>query len=209
MIQKRSFTLLSLFLMVMLLVGCNGKDQTPESVAAEFWQAVIDQDMEKAKTLASWDTVDYLKYIRSGQLKPERYELGEVLKSDRTATIETMLYSQPQGQASIKIPGRTVLLSTEHGWRVDLKETIGSTVKETVGTVFDQLNNLMQDGLKGLDKQLSDSMKGFDKQLSDTMDEVGKALEKGTEELRNELNKSPFNQGTQPSQQIPDEGQRI
>ena len=208
MMKKPSFALLSVFLMVMFLIGCNGKEQTPESVAAEFWQAVIDQDMEKAKTLASWDTVDYLKYIRSGQLKPERYELGEVLKSDRTATIQTMLYSQPQGQASIKIPGRTVLLKTEHGWRVDLKETIGSTLKETVGTVFDQLNNLMQDGLKGLDKQLSDSMKGFDKQLSDTMDEVGKALEKGTEELRNELNKSPFNDGSQPTQQIP-EGQRI
>ena len=208
MMKKQGFTLLGLFLMVMFLIGCNAKEQSPESVAADFWQAVIDQDMEKAKTLASWDSVDYLKYIRSGQLKPERYELGEVLKGDRTATIETMLYSQPQGQASVKIPGRTVLLSTEHGWRVDLKETIGSTVKETVGTVFDQLNNLMQDGLKGLDKQLSESMKGFDKQLSDTMEEVGKALEQGTQELRKELEKSPFNDGSPAPEQVP-EGQRI
>lgn len=207
MIMKRSLAFLSLFLIVFFLAGCDDKPKTPESVAAEFWQAVIDQDMEKAKALASWDSVDYLKYIRSGQLKPERYELGEVLKGDRTAVIETMLYSQPQGQASIKIPGRTVLLSTEHGWRVDLKETIGSTLKETVGTVFDQLNNLMQDGLKGLDQQLSESMKGLDKQLSDTMQEVGKALEKGTEELRKELNKSPFN-NDQSSQQTP-EGHRI
>lgn len=199
-------TLLSMFLIMALLVGCDNESKSPESVAAEFWQAVIDQDMEKAKALASWDSVDYLKYVRSGKLKPERYELGEVMKGDRTVVIETMLYSQPQGQASIKVPGRTVLLSTEHGWRVDLKETIGSTLKETVGTVFDQLNNLMQNGLKGLDQQLSESMKGLDKQLSDTMQEVGKALEKGAEELRNELNKPPFDGDAR--QQVP-EGQQI
>jgi len=164
------------------IIGCDAKEKTPESVAAEFWQAVIDKDMEKAKNMATWDSVDYLKYIRSGQLKPERYELGETMRGDRSAIIETVLYSQPQGQASVKIPGKTALISTEHGWRVDLKQTIGSTLKETVGTVFDQLNNLMQEGLKGFDKQLSESVK-----------EIGKALEKSAEELRDELSKQPFN----------------
>ena len=194
---NRSWLLIGVFPILLLLAACNSKEATPESVAADFWQAVIDKDMEKAKNLATWDSVDYLKYIRSGQLKPERYELGEVMRGDRNAVIETMLYSQQQGQASIKIPGRTALISTEHGWRVDLKQTIGSTLKETVGTVFDQLNNLMQEGLKGFDKQLSDSVK-----------EIGKALEKSAEELRDELSKQPFGSQPQPDSSIP-EGQRI
>ena len=194
---NRGGFIISLILMMYLIVGCNAKQATPESVAAEFWQAVIDRDMEKAKNMATWDSVDYLKYIRSGQLKPERYELGEVMRGDRSAVIETTLYSQPQGQASVRIPGRTALISTEHGWRVDLKQTIGSTLKETVGTVFDQLNNLMQEGLKGFDKQLSESVK-----------EIGKALEKSAEELRDELSKQPFNNRPQPEMTIP-EGQRI
>lgn len=197
MTKNRGVLLISLMLMMFFIVGCNAKEATPESVAAEFWQAVIDKDMEKAKNMATWDSVDYLKYIRSGQLKPERYELGEVMRGDRTAVIETMLYSQPQGQASVKIPGRTALISTEHGWRVDLKQTIGSTLKETVGTVFDQLNNLMQEGLKGFDKQLSESVK-----------EIGKALEKSAEELRDELSKQPFNNRPQ-NEQVTPEGQRI
>lgn len=184
-------------LIAAVLSGCNGKAQTPEAVAGEFWQAVIDQDMEKAKSLATWDTVDYLKYIRSGQLKPERYELGDVMKGDKNASIDTFLYSQKQGQTSVKIPGKTVLISTEHGWRVDLAETIGSTVQETVGTVFDQLNNLMQQGIQGLDKQLSESL-----------NEVEKALQQGAEELRKELSKPPFN--TEPSQPAaPPNSQRI
>jgi len=188
---------LSFILAMFFLVGCNAKEASPESVAAEFWQAVISQDMEKAKNLATWDSIDYLKYIRSGQLKPERYELGEVMRGDRSAVIETTLYSQPQGQASVRIPGRTALISTEHGWRVDLKQTVGSTLKETVGTVFDQLNNLMQEGLKG-----------FDKQLSNSVQEIGKALEKSAEELRDELSKQPFNLSPQPELVVP-EGQRI
>ena len=118
---NRGGLLAGLILMMCFLIGCNAKEATPESVAAEFWQAVVEKDMEKAKNLATWDSVDYLKYIRSGQLKPERYELGEVMRGDRTAVIATMLYSSPQGQASVKIPGRTALVSTEHGWRVDLK----------------------------------------------------------------------------------------
>lgn len=195
--SKRGGFIISLILMMCFIAGCNAKEATPESVASEFWQAVIDKDMEKAKNLATWDSVDYLKYIRSGQLKPERYQLGEVMRGDRSVVIETMLYSQPQGQASVKIPGRTALISTEHGWRVDLKQTIGSTLKETVGTVFDQLNNLMQEGLKGFDKQLSESVK-----------EIGKALEKSAEELRDELSKQPFNNRPQPEITIP-EGQRI
>ena len=181
-----------------LLVGCGEKAQTPESVAAEFWQAVIDQDMETAKTLASWDTVDYLRYIRSGQLKPARFELGEITPGDRSAVIETVLHSQPQGQSSIRIPGKTVLIKTEQGWRIDLKETIGSTVKETVGTVFDQLNNIMKQGLQGLDKELSNSM-----------EEVQKALKQGVDELQKELSKPPFNGdlNIQPEPEV--EGQRI
>ena len=194
---SRGGFLISIIFMMFFIMSCDTKNDTPESVAAEFWQSVIDKDMEKAKNIATWDSVDYLKYIRSGQLKPERYELGEVIKGDRRAVIDTTLYSQKQGQASVKIPGKTVLVSTEHGWRVDLKETIGSTLKETVGTVFDQLNNLMQEGFKGFDQQLSDSVK-----------EIGKALEKSAEELRDELSKQPFGQSPDRDMVIP-EGQRI
>lgn len=206
--KKQGLTWLSLLLAMVFLTACIEKEPGPEAVASDFWQAVVDQDMETAKSLASWDTVDYLKYIRSGQLKPERFQLDEAMIGENSATISTQLYSQPQGQASVKIPGQTVLTRTEHGWRVDLKQTIGSTIQETVGTVFDQLNNMMQQGLQGLDEQLSESMKGLDQQLQDTLKGVGEALEKGAEELRNELQKSPFNNTPQSPKTLP-EGQRI
>ncbi|MEE9309914.1 MAG: hypothetical protein V3U64_02755 [Cocleimonas sp.] len=178
LIKKTShFFIISLFF---ILGGCNQPD-TPKSVSETFWKAVQARDMETAKQVATWDTVDYLKYLKAEKLHPERFELGEVMEGETRAEVATTLYTQKQGKSGIKVPGVTVLLKTEKGWRVDVKKTLNSVVKHTINNVFDQLNGFMQEGLKELDKSLSESM-----------DEVGKALEEGAKELRQELSKPLF-----------------
>jgi hypothetical protein len=164
----------------LLLSGCTQSD-TPKSVTERFWKAVQVRDMETAKQVATWDTVDYLKYLKSEKLHPERFELGGVMLGDTRAEVATTLFTQKQGKSGIKVPGVTVLVKTEQGWRVDVKKTLNSVVKHTIDNVFNQLNGFMQEGLKELDKSLSDSM-----------DEVGKALEEGAKELRKELSKPLF-----------------
>ena len=75
-------------------------------------------------------------------------------------------------------------MKTEQGWKVDVKKTLGSVIKQSVNNIFDQLNGLMQQGIKE-----------FDKTFSESLNELGKALEDGAEELKKELNKpvSPSN----------------
>jgi len=182
----------SLFLFV---AGCSGPD-TPKSVSEKFWNAVQARDMESAKQVSTWDTVDYLKYLKAEKLHPERFELGEVMLGENRAEIATTLYTQKQGKSGIKVPGVTVLVKSEQGWRVDVKKTLSSVVKHTANNFLNQFNGFMQEGLKELDKALSESMK-----------EVGKALEEGAEELRKELSKplsSPNNQP--PTRSTPDIG---
>ena len=213
-LQRFGSSVLLLLLMAFVLVGCNGKADDPESVATAFWEAVIKRDMETAKTLTHWESVSYLQYIQSGQLRPERFELGEAMIGKNRASIETTLHSQGTGSTGVRIPAKTVLINTEQGWRIDLKESIGNTFNKTVGTIFDQFNNLMKDGLQGLDNQLNESMKGglqgLDKQLSESMKEVEKALKQGAEQLREELSKQPFGVPKGGSQILPPaEGQRI
>ncbi len=170
-----------LFVSVFLILsGCTQPD-TPKSVSEQFWKAVQVRDMEAAKQVATWDTVDYLKYLKKEKLHPERFELGEVMLGETRAEVVTVLYTQKQGKSGIKVPGVTVLVKTEQGWRVDVKKTLNSVIKHTIDNVFNQLNGFMQEGLKELDKSLSDSM-----------DEVGKALEEGAKELRKELSKPLF-----------------
>lgn len=158
-------------------VGCM-TSSSPKSVSTDFWNAIKNKDMESAKQLSTWDTVDYLKLLNSQKLHPERFELGEEMIGDSRAEVATVLYTTKLGESGVKVPGVTVLVKTEKGWRVNVKKTLGTVVQHTVGNVLDQLNSFMQEGLNELDKSLSKSM-----------DEIGKALEDGAEEIRKELSK--------------------
>ena len=192
-----SMLLLSVFL-ITGLTACTEEARSPKSISKQFWEAVQARDMETAKQLSTWDTVNYLKYLKVNKLHPERFELGEVMLSEKHAEISTTLYTSQQGKSGIKVPGVTVLVKIEQGWRVDVKKTLATVVKQTVNNVFDQLNGLMQEGVNELDKVLSESMK-----------ELGKALDQGAEELKKELNKPIFpRQDTQPKP-IPQNKDRI
>jgi len=171
--------LISLVIVATGVSGCSQPD-SPKGVSEQFWKAVQKRDMETAKQLSTWDTVDYLKYLKTQKLHPERYELGDVMLGETRAEVATVLYTQKQGNSGFKVPGVTILVKTDKGWLVDVKKTLNSVVKHTIDNVFDQLNGFMQEGIKELDKSLSESM-----------GEVGKALEEGTQDLKKEFS-SPF-----------------
>jgi hypothetical protein len=178
---------LVLLLSVMLFLTACVDTQSPKQVSQQFWDAVQKRDMETAKQLSTWDTVDYLKYLKVNKLHPERFELGEAQLGEKNAEVSTTLYTSRHGKSGIKVPGVTVLVKIEQGWRVDVKQTLSTVVKETVNNVFEQLNGLMQEGVSELDKVLSESM-----------NELGKALDQGAKELRKELNKPLFSHPRDP-----------
>ncbi len=196
---------LALFVL-MMLSACQGAPSTPKGVADEFWRAIEQRDMEKAKDLSVWDTVNYLKYFNSDKFHPQRHELGEILQGETQSEIDVTLYIAEAGKGGtggVKIPGKTELIKTRYGWRVDVKKTLGSIARRTVDNVFDQLNGLMQKGVKELDKALSESL-----------NEIGEALEESADKLKQELSrpldsfpdKSPS--GKQPKPVSP-QGQQI
>ena len=174
-----------------LLAGCS-EIKTPKQVSQQFWEAIQKRDMETAKQLSTWNTVEYLKYLKVNKLHPERFELGEERMGENDAQINTTLYTSRQGKSGIKVPGITVLVKTDQGWRVDVKKTLSTVVKETVNNVFEQLNGLMQEGVSELDKVLSESL-----------DELSKALDQGAKELKKELNKPLFPQSKDPALKPP------
>ncbi len=176
---KTIIAILSLLTLVGL-TACSGTN-TPESISADFWEAVQNRNMEKAKQLSTWDTVEYLKILKAKNFHPERYELGDKMVGETRAEIDTMLYTTKQGKSGVKVPGVTVLLKTEQGWRVDVKKTLGSVIKYSVNNMFDQLNGLMKEGIKE-----------FDKTLSESVNELGKALQDSAEEIQKELARPIF-----------------
>ena len=176
---KAIFTPL-LLIVSLALTACNHID-SPSDISEQFWKAVQDRDMEAAKQVSTWDTVDYLKYLNTDKLHPERFELGDQMIGETRAEVATVLYTSKLGKSGIKLPGVTVLVKTDQGWRVNVKKSMTSVVKYSANNVFDQLNGLMQEGIKGLDESFSEAM-----------NELGSTLEESAEELKRELAKPLF-----------------
>ncbi len=171
--------LTGLFLGLFLLSGCmSSEQQQAREVADSFWQAVLDKDMETAKGLVTWESVEYLRFLGSDKVDFQNFETGELQIADGIAEVATVLNSSSSDE--MQIPVRTILVRHEGGWLVDVQKTLGSMVSGTMGSIVGQLNNLMQDGLKGLDESLSDSL-----------DQLGKTLEDGLQDLQKELAKPP------------------
>jgi len=162
-----------------LLSACGESGSgSPADVAEEFWKAVQSKDMESAKDLSTWETVVYLEVLNKDDFKPERFELGETMVGDTRAEIETILYSSKIGEEGVKIPGMTVLVKTDKGWRVHVKNSITAVLRSSANSFVGQLNGVMQEGLKGLDKA-----------LGDVVNEIGSSFEEGAEEFKKEFNK--------------------
>lgn len=186
----RYFSLMSL---VLLLSGCLSVSESDKARDAtrNFWQAVVENNMEQAKQIATWDSTDYLKFIRSQQFEPRRFEIGELKIDEYTAEVATMVYTGAQGDVSV--PVRTILVRYEDEWRVDVQKTMGSMVSGAMGAVVNQLNGFLQDGLRGLDDALNQSI-----------DQLGKGLEQGLQDLQKELETI-----RPPSDSNPNKGQAI
>jgi len=180
---KLSFIYTSLVLTIALALSACNKAESPEDISKQFWSAVQERDMESAKLVATWDTVDYLKYLNTDKLHPERFELGEQMVGETRAEVATVLFTNKPGKSGVKLPGVTVLVKTDKGWRVNVKKSMTSVVKYSANNVFDQLNGLMQEGIKGLDSSFSEAM-----------NELGTTLEQSAEELKRELSKPMFEQ---------------
>ena len=174
------FLLSFIVFLISIVGGCKQVD-SPIEISNKFWTAVQERDMESAKIVATWDTVDYLRYLNSNQLHPERFELGEQMMGESRAEVETILFTSKLGEKGVKLPGITVLVKTDNIWRVDVKKSMASVIKYSTNNVLDQLNGLMQNGIKGLDDSFSEAM-----------NELGSALEESAEELKRELSKPIF-----------------
>ncbi|SKA67787.1 hypothetical protein SAMN02745130_00123 [Thiothrix eikelboomii] len=184
--QARHYPLQFLFVLVCLLgllslTACSqSTEQNARQVANEFWEAILQEDMEKAKALTTWDSTQYLSLLQNKKMSARRFETGELKIENGLAEVATVLYGGDKGE--LQIPLRTVLSLHDNRWLVDVQKTLGSMVSGAMGAVVDQLNSFMQESLKGLDSSLSENI-----------DKLGKSLEESMNQLQKDLAKPPVN----------------
>ena len=164
--------------LLLLLTGCFGEDnKDPQAITHQFWSAVIKNDMETAKNLTTWESVQYLSYLKTAQLNPQRYELGEMklIENNTKAEIPTVLQGGELG--NVDIPVRTIVVKVQEEWRIDVQSTLGSLIQGTMGAVVNELNSLLQQGLKGLDETMNKTLEGLGQQLNNGLDKLQKDLQ--------------------------------
>ena len=59
---------------------------------SKFWQAVLNDDMETAKNLTTWESAQYLQFLNSKSVSAQRFETGEIKVNGATAEVATLLY---------------------------------------------------------------------------------------------------------------------
>ena len=178
--QARHYPLQFLFVLVCLLgllslTACSqSTEQNARQVANEFWEAILQEDMEKAKALTTWDSTQYLSLLQNKKMSARRFETGELKIENGLAEVATVLYGGDKGE--LQIPLRTVLSLHDNRWLVDVQKTLGSMVSGAMGAVVEQLNTFMQNGLKDLDRALSDNVNQLNQNLKQGMDQLQKDL---------------------------------
>lgn len=160
----------------LLLSGCifSSEQQQAGETVNLFWSSVLAGDMETTKDLVTWDSAQYLQFLKSKGISAQRFETGEVKVQDNYAEVATVLYGGEKGD--MVIPVRTVLVRNKEKWLVDVQKTMGSMVSGAMGAVVEQLNDFMQNGLQELDKTLSDSVSQLNETLKKGVDKLQKDL---------------------------------
>lgn len=161
-----------------VLSGCifSSESQQVRETTEKFWQAVLAGDMETTKDLVTWESTQYLSFLGQKGINAQRFETGEIKIEENTAEVATVLYGGEKGD--MQIPVRTVLVRNQDKWLIDVQKTMGSMVSGAMGAVVDQLNNFMQEGIKGLDHALTDSV-----------NQLNQTLKQGVEQLQKDLSK--------------------
>ena len=119
-----------------LITGCFGPKE-PEDVAADFWEAVIQNDADsvaETSTLNDPDTFDGFDRNWNGY----QPQWGKIVIDDRKASIETTLTAEGKEERELT----TWLVQRDDEWLVDYKRTARSASGGLFGNLFNKVSEL-------------------------------------------------------------------
>jgi hypothetical protein len=137
------------------LVGCAG---SPRSVTRSFWQATIDRDFEKARSLATESSQEQLAFLEANwdDTVEIEFDIGTATVEGETATCP-MTYSYPQHEG-VADGFVTHLVRQDGVWKVDAVRTMKPLVDE-YGQAVAVAGRAVQAAMEQLAQELAESIK--------------------------------------------------
>ena len=168
--MTRRIVVVLLSVIVLFSLGCSSGGDESVTVAKNFWKAMEDRDIEKARSYATKATANSLNINESEEDQDVEIIFGEVTKEDgKTLVVTTMRTTQDE--KTMDIPMKTVLVKEEGEWRVDVDQTMMSLFGGAMGAMMDT----MKEGFEDMGKAMADEMQsGFEemsKELSNNDDD--------------------------------------
>lgn len=169
---KSPANLAGLFLIALFFSGCQ-TGKSPEDVTSQFWQALAQGQIDKAKDHA---TENSQQLVNSQDIeKNSVIEIGEAVIEDSDASVPTTIMRHKK-----RITFDTVLLLEKDQWKVDYLQTQMNISMVPLGDVFKSLQNLGGAFTKQLERQLpliQKEMESLGDGLKKQIDEFGRSLE--------------------------------
>ncbi|UCF06394.1 MAG: hypothetical protein JSV33_05015 [bacterium] len=143
--------------LLVMLTGCSGGGDTAIVVAGKFWDALEDQDLEKARSYCTKETAESLTLNEDTKDQDVSIEFGNVDITQECAQIETIMRST-SGDVENKIELTTVLVREDREWKVDVSQTMMSMFGGAMGEMMESMSKTMEDAMEEMSEKMAEEM---------------------------------------------------
>jgi hypothetical protein len=160
-----------------LLSGCQ-EVLTPEQVTTEFWQAMVDGNLDSARKYVTKETQQLV--AKQQNMDDATLKTGAILIDGSNATVSTTI-TLKDPEINKVLSFNTVLLKENDLWKVDYQRTLNNLLNLPFGDIFKSLRGIGETINNGLKQQIplfEEQIESFSEELTKQMDEFRHRLEK-------------------------------
>jgi hypothetical protein len=156
--------------------GCERFDSAPREAAGKFWAALASADVAAAQALADPADPEEERALREllEQHPFASYELGETLRGDATALVETR--ARLAGERASEIAFHTHLARDGAGWRVQAAETRREVVRAALAAAVEDVKASLQESARHLSDAVERGALEFSEALREALEGVEREL---------------------------------
>lgn len=173
----RNTTILAIVCLGLLVVACSGKPASPKDVSTLFWEAVITNDIEKAKSLATPLTSHHVDSLDNESRQLKSVDVSEPVISESRAMVETVLHGVDENGEQSTFPTRTYLVKYDDEWRVDAEQTVNLLARDSVDDLLEEVGKTLSLFGEQLGDALSQGVEGFNESLNEKLPEIQRKLQ--------------------------------
>ncbi len=175
--KKSLAGLAGLLSLLLLLSGCQAV-LTPEQVTTEFWEAMVEGNLDSARKYATQETQQLV--TKQQNMEDATLKTGVILIDGSNATVSTIItLKKPESNKVLSFD--TVLLKENDQWKVDYHRTLNNLSNLPFGDIFKSLRGIGETINKELEQQIplfDKQIKSFSEELTRQLDEFRRQLEK-------------------------------